>query len=239
MLADWVPSDHLLVTMDADARERTQGGVAELCHRRAIPDTVVANILLGTRPIGETRAARVLHDAARTCTEEGNTAIATRLLGRALQEPATGSLASRILFDLGEVELATVPFASDRHFARVIAAPADRETDVLRVRAADLALSRGDQALVSRLTGEVRRREDMSPGARGTLLALHWLSQDWMGEVPDGSSCADSAILLYARGLVRLSSGDAESPAGATDLRNAHGMWSRTWYGTTVGGARR
>lgn len=189
-LAGWVPADQVLAAMDADAREKAQAVVAELCHRNAVPDDVVADILLDTRPVGDPWAAGVLRDVATRRTELGDTVAATRLLGRALREPVTGSPASRILFDLGEAEVATVPFASDRHLARVITAPAGPDVDALRVRAADLVLSRGDHALVGRLTAEVCEREDVAPEVRGKLLALHWLSQDRMGDTPEGAGSA-------------------------------------------------
>ncbi|SDG51009.1 hypothetical protein SAMN05216553_108414 [Lentzea fradiae] len=183
--ADWVPVDRLLTTMSFDERERTRAVVAGLCHRSAVPDGAVAGILPATRPVGDRWAVDVLSDTAARCTELGDTATASRLLRRALREPVSGASEARILYDLGEAELAIAPFASDRHLARVVTASAGPVADVLRVRAADLVLARGDFALVQRLTREVRERDDVAPDARARLLALHWLSQDRLREVPE------------------------------------------------------
>ncbi|WP_424187017.1 ATP-binding protein [Actinokineospora sp. G85] len=182
VLAGWVPVDRVLAR---GARTRADGSavhavVAELCHRGAVPDSAVAGILLGGGPVGAPWAVDVLRAAAA-----GAPADAAALLRRALREPVDRAQSTRLLFDLGQLELATSPLASNRRLAQVITAPAGPDADVLRVRAADLVLSRGDHALVRRLTGAVVKRADISAQTRDRLLALHWLSRDRLRETAD------------------------------------------------------
>jgi hypothetical protein len=175
-LTPWVPADRLLAGMPVEQRESMHARAARLGHLSAADDAGVASILLGAKAIGEPWAVDVLRRAAAWRHLAGDTATATRLLGRASRETVNPLAHSKVLLELGEIELLASPEAADRHLGQVVVADGGPELGPLRVRAADLLFARGSGALVRRLTSQACRRADRASAEQ--LVALHWLTEE-------------------------------------------------------------
>ncbi|MBB4683809.1 AAA family ATPase [Amycolatopsis jiangsuensis] len=157
-------------------RARIRRDAADLGHRRAAPEEEVAELLVGSEPVGQAWALETLDAAARRRREAGDHAGAARFYRRALAEPATDGTLARLRLDLEMVEASSCPFTADLRLARAIPVAVDGDSVRTRLSVVDLMLLRGtrEQALRELAGLSVA---PLGEDERADLIALHWLAE--------------------------------------------------------------
>ncbi|GLZ29115.1 hypothetical protein Lesp02_13050 [Lentzea sp. NBRC 105346] len=154
-----VAASLVLGTTSWEERAELHAAAASLAHRTALPDDVIANLLLGAGPIGEPWVLEVLRNAARG-TDDDRARV--RLLTRALAEPTASEERAALLVDCGAAEVRHAPDAGER---KLVAAGT--------AAAVELVLARGNTELAYRMVAD------------RDLAALYWLSDDAPHEAPE------------------------------------------------------
>lgn len=184
----------VLADLGTEHREELHARAAEWAHRAALPDRAVARMLLGARRIGGAWAVEALRREAAEYRATGRSALAARLVERALREPVPPALRVRLLTDLSTAVLPTAPEAASRHLYRALqapadgpgSAPADAGTVRARLRAAELLVARGDivtpRTRLARAVGEARPGTAEHSGLR----ALYWITEYGRPDPEDG-----------------------------------------------------
>ncbi|MFI5585729.1 AAA family ATPase [Amycolatopsis sp. NPDC051758] len=216
-VATWV-----LAATGPEERARMRRAAAELGHRRAAPEEEVAELLLGSEPVGQTWALETLHTAARRRREAGDRAGAARYYRRALAEPAPDGTAARLRLELETVEASSCPFTGDLRLVRATPVAADGESVRTRLSAVDLMLLRGnrDNALreLAGLSAAVLGADD-----RANVVALHWLAE----------GTGRGAVTLGVPAMADV------DPAVLSPAQAAAAAWLTTMAGQDSRGARR
>ncbi|GLZ29008.1 transcriptional regulator [Lentzea sp. NBRC 105346] len=170
--------DRVLALATRAEREELHAKAAELAHRAALDDEVVARLLLGTGPIGAPWALTVLRGTAKYHLQRGAHREAVRLLDRALAEPVTMAERAHLLVECGAVETTLSPDAGDRRLTAALATTGGQEIARSRLAAVDLLLARGNCDLVKQAIVSVHTRQDLDPGERDTMCALYWMADE-------------------------------------------------------------
>ncbi|MFJ2197678.1 AAA family ATPase [Streptomyces violaceusniger] len=177
----------ILAEMPGDERAELHARAAELAYRAAVPDEDIARLLLAARPVDEPWVIPVLRRTCAAALRGGRTAQAIACLSRALEEPLDPAPRAQLGLELAAVEVLAVPEAAGRRLAEIIRT-GDGGPGRIRVRAADLGLSRGDDKALRRAIADVLPFTDGEE--RGALAGLFWLTESVGQEdtdlVPDG-----------------------------------------------------
>ncbi|MBY8848769.1 AAA family ATPase [Saccharothrix sp. MB29] len=137
-------AEQVLAGTDPAVRRELHAWIAEAAHRVAVPDDVVARLLLGAAPLGAPWAAAVLRRVGRLRLREGHDREAAALLARAAGEPVDPAERAALVVDLACAESRDRPVAARR--ALITAASEGRH----RQPAVDLLLVAGDGDAVCR-----------------------------------------------------------------------------------------
>ncbi|CAM5656942.1 HTH luxR-type domain-containing protein OS=Streptomyces antimycoticus OX=68175 GN=SSPO_012600 PE=4 SV=1 [Streptomyces antimycoticus] len=177
----------ILAEMPGDERAELHARAAELAYRAAVPDEDIARLLLAARPVDEPWVIPVLRRTCADALRGGRTAQAIACLSRALEEPLDPASRAQLGLELAAIEVLAVPEAAGRRLAEIIRT-GDGGPGRIRVRAADLGLSRGDDKALRRAIADVLPFTDGEE--RGALAGLFWLTESVGQEdtdlVPDG-----------------------------------------------------
>jgi hypothetical protein len=169
-VAGWI-----LAEMPSAARADLHLEAAELSYRCAVPNEDVAVLLLGSGSAGTGWAVEVLVAAASQAEARGDYASTARFRGRALLEPLTPTLRSRLLIELAAVESAKFPRTGDLRLIQVALEATDGAI-ASRLAAADRLLARGDAAAALRVLVAVSGAPAITEDEHAKLTALYWLA---------------------------------------------------------------
>ncbi|MCS0638486.1 AAA family ATPase [Streptomyces sp. LP05-1] len=209
-------AEAVLAALSVRDREELHARTAAFAHRTAAPDSAVAGMLLGARPIGAAWAAGLLRGEAVRHRAAGRPAQAARLLRRALCEPMPSAQHAEALTELAAAVLPADPETADRHLRQVLLAPAAAGAGPAWIRAAELLVARGDMAAAQPLIARVAGRA--APDDAAALRALYWLAEQSEPEAvqdPDGTQVPP----LPARPAT---AAEAAAAAWRTALRGHH-----------------
>jgi hypothetical protein len=170
-VAGWI-----LAEMPSAARAELHLEAAEICYRCAVPNEDVAALLLGAGPAGAGWAVEVLVAAASQSEARGDYASTARFRGRALIEPLTPTLRSRLLIELAAVDSAKFPRTGDLRLVQVALEATDGAI-ASRLAAADRLLARGDSAAALRVLIAVSGAPTITDIEHARLTALYWLAE--------------------------------------------------------------
>ncbi|GAA1277961.1 AAA family ATPase [Streptomyces javensis] len=177
----------ILAEMPGDERAELHARAAELAYRAAVADEDIARLLLAARPVDEPWVIPVLRRTCAAALRAGRTGQAIACLSRALEEPLDPVPRAQLGIELAAIEVLAAPEAAGRRLAEIIRT-GDGGPGRIRVRAADLGLSRGDDKALRRAIVDVLPSTDGEE--RGALAGLFWLTecdgQDDTDLVPDG-----------------------------------------------------
>ncbi|MGK5732478.1 AAA family ATPase [Streptomyces sp. URMC 124] len=170
-------AEAVLADLSVKHREELHSCTAAWAYWTAAPDSVVARVLLGARPAGADWAVGVLRSEASRRRIAGRTADATRLLRRALREPAPPAQRVRLLTELAAAVLPSDPETADRYLRQALLTPADSTAAPAWVHAAELLVARGDMAAAQPLIALAAGRAAPEGDQAGALRALYWLAE--------------------------------------------------------------
>ncbi|AHH99949.1 LuxR family transcriptional regulator [Kutzneria albida] len=184
-LSDPIAATELLAGMTGHERAELYACAAGLAYQAGISEDGQARLLMGARPIGADWALRTLRSAAGAARSAALHVTAGRLLTRALAEvPERPVARAEVLAELAEAELNTAPEAGERRLAALLRTSTDPALGAIRVRAADLLVTRGNY-------GEARRAVSTAVLRGGAeheqLAALYWLNESLHHGEPDSS----------------------------------------------------
>ncbi|WNE94476.1 AAA family ATPase [Streptomyces luomodiensis] len=163
----------ILAEMPGDERSELHARAAELAYRAAVPDEDIARLLLPAHPVGEPWVIPVLRRTCAAALRAGRTAQAIACLARALEEPLEPAPRAQLGLELAAIEVLAAPEAADRRLTEIIRS-GDGGSGRIRVRAADLGLSRGGDNGLRRAVADVLPTADGDE--RGALAGLFWLT---------------------------------------------------------------
>ncbi|TCP45026.1 regulatory LuxR family protein [Tamaricihabitans halophyticus] len=147
--ADAVVRDRVLAGLSVPARRALHAAVAEVAHRIAARDEVVARILLGAyRPPGPW-AIGVLRRAAASALDAGRREEAAAFLEFVLSAHLTVDQHAELQLEFAAAVVVDRPAASDRALAQVGGVPGGALST--RLRAVDLLLARGAATVARRV----------------------------------------------------------------------------------------
>jgi hypothetical protein len=165
--------DRVLAVLPLADREELVRRAAELGHRVAADDEVVADLLTRARPTGRPWVVDVLRAAAFRAVDEDRPYDAVRFLQRALREPLEERRRAELLFELSAVSPPTAePGDAERHLSQVLTGPGGADLTELRLRAADLLLASGRSEQARRDLSGVLGRTDADPAEFASLYQL-------------------------------------------------------------------
>ncbi|MFE4971405.1 AAA family ATPase [Kitasatospora sp. NPDC056651] len=167
-------ADRVLTGLTVRQREDLCTRAAALGHRTALPDTALAELLLGARPGGTGWAADALTGAAARY-RSSEPARAARFLERALAEPLAPHQRAQLLVDLGAAVSTDAPDSGERALWSVLHDPKPDVPPAARLRAADLLAVWGHAATVRRGTALAWSLPGADGAERGAFQALYWL----------------------------------------------------------------
>jgi AAA ATPase-like protein len=181
-LSDPIVVERVLAEMTPQERLDLHRKVFTLGVRAGVGQSSLARVLLGA-PVGVPGAAWLLHDEARRLKTEGRPEAAARLLERALREPEHEADRTGLMIELADTEAAYSPEASDRRLARMLLDP-DTSDPAVRVRAADMLVSRGRPTMAQRAIMVAAGLPEVAEPERAKLVALYRMAED---TAPGGS----------------------------------------------------
>jgi tetratricopeptide (TPR) repeat protein len=167
--------ERVLAGLTIQARQALRASVAELAHRVAAPDVVVARILRGAGIPGAPWAVDVLRRAADAALTDGRERDTVELVKTALGADLAPADRANLLVTLAAAVVMESPDASDRALAQAITGSAGRDTDGTALAAADLLIARGSADIAGRAirTRLDRRRRSGTDAGRAALAAMH------------------------------------------------------------------
>ncbi|WP_064458091.1 AAA family ATPase [Streptomyces hygroscopicus] len=180
--------DWILAGMSGDERAELHARAAELAYRAAVADEDIARLLLAARPVGEPWVIPLLRRACAAALRAGRTDQAIACLARALEEPLEPAPRAELGLELAAIEVLSAPEAAGRRLTEIIRT-GDGRSGRLRVRAADLGLSRGADKGLRRAVADVLPATDGAE--RSALTGLFWLTET---ERQDDTDLAPEAI---------------------------------------------
>ncbi|MGO1057372.1 AAA family ATPase [Crossiella sp. CA198] len=168
---------------DAADRAALSMRAAELGRVLEMGALTVAELLGGVPVAGQQWAGEVFAAAAACLLREGKRDAAITALRRALREPMTDPVRSRLLIRLAGLEVVDQPEASDGRLREILVLHNGAGSWDSVVEAADLLLSRGDAETTRRLVSDAYRESARTRTATelSPLGALGWLAQDEAG----------------------------------------------------------
>ncbi|WP_030022705.1 helix-turn-helix transcriptional regulator [Streptomyces monomycini] len=170
-------ADCVLAGMTHQERTALHTRAAVFGHRAALPESTLAELLLGAPPDGADWAVAALAGSAARCrTTDPDRAV--RYLERALAEPLDVHGRSHLLVDRGAASVTGTPDSGDHSLWGVLSSPDHGVPHTARLRAADLLTAWGNAATVRHGTALAWARPGAEDAERAAYQALYWLIED-------------------------------------------------------------